>query len=231
MWPSSNIDHQRIRCWIRDSLYIYILYINLQLLQIYAFSQKIRIFCFKTHVIRHVGMDFASSVGVQAGRTRLGLVTWLGSCEPKKQKQKLGGDEGTIWWPYLFLGGGNSNIFWNLHPENWGKIPIFRWGWNYQPVFFRSHFFFGSVTLVCFLWKLWVWRGEFAAKKGISNNRKFLIEIFGEASCKTKTFFVATGFLQTASPSAKSQLMFFLLRSCKYIGGRGIEIMIKKLTP
>ncbi len=35
------------------------------------------------------------------------------------------------------LGGGNSNIFWNFHPENWGRFThfdehIFQLGWNHQ---------------------------------------------------------------------------------------------------
>ena len=40
-----------------------------------------------------------------------------------------------------YLGGGNSNIFWNFHPENWGRFSthfddhnqIFQRGWNVQP--------------------------------------------------------------------------------------------------
>ena len=35
------------------------------------------------------------------------------------------------------LGGGNSNIFWNFHPETWGRWTqfddhIFQMGWNHQ---------------------------------------------------------------------------------------------------
>ena len=44
-----------------------------------------------------------------------------------------------LYWQYIYLGGGNSNIF-CFHPENWGNDPnflnIFHMGWNHQLVMY-----------------------------------------------------------------------------------------------
>ena len=184
---------------------------------------------------RDVGMDFASSVGVQA-LDPFGVKHMAWKLRTKKHPKKLGGDEARFDDHTLFLGGGNSNILY-LHPENWGRWThfdsYFSDGVETTNQFFSDHTFFfgGSVTLSRFLWKSWVWRGEFAAKKGISNKRMFLIEIFGEASCETKTFFL----LQLEScklPAPQLEINWFCFcctLASTYIGGRGNRKSWKKI--
>ena len=98
--------------------------------------------------------------------------------------------------------------------------------------YFQMTLFFWSVTLIRFFCE----SNEFEEvnllqRKGSRIIGSFFFRFLEEQVVKLKRFFVATGFLQTASPSSRNQLMLFLLRSCKYIGGRGNRNHEKELTP